>query len=52
MDVLLKQRDSHPEYIQRMLEEKQLFREQLEPFLYSSLDMTRSFVPVNIFEVG
>merc|ERR1711871_1679664 len=31
---------------------KLLFREQLEPFLYSSLDVTRSFVPLNIFEAS
>ena len=34
MDELLRQRDEHPEYIKRVTEEKLLFREQLEPFLY------------------
>ena len=34
MDQLLRQRDEHPEYIKRITEEKILFREQLEPFLY------------------
>ena len=37
MDELLRQRDDHPEYIKRVAEEKILFREQLEPFLYRSV---------------
>ena len=34
MDQLLRERDEHPEYVKRVAEEKLLFREQLEPFLY------------------
>jgi hypothetical protein len=52
MDQLLRQRDEHPDYIKRITEEKLLFREQLEPFLYSSLDVTRSFVPLSVFEAS
>lgn len=51
MDVLIEMRNAHPVYIQKIIDEKLLFRVQLEQFLSSSLDMTRSFVPGNVCHI-